>query len=654
MLNTTEFIAPVFGLLLLAGGLLLTCQLLDPKNTAHRALFGGVTIMICFAYLGWRWSQTLDFAPLTSFAVLWPLLFALAETSRYLEQCQAIFTLRNFTDRTREADIGEARLRAMPSELPAVDVFIPTLGEPEPVIRRTIIGAKALDYPSLRIFVLDDGARPWLAELCDRLGVHYIPRVGGEHAKAGNLNHGLAMTRDLDPAPFILSLDADFVPYRNFLWRTLGFFDDPRVGLVQTPQFYFNPDPVQLNLGTPWSIGDEQRFFFDVFQPAKDAADVAFCCGSCCVWRRAAIEGIGGVPTGAIVEDIHLSFRLLADGWITRYLNEILANGLSAESTGEFVGQRVRWAVGCAQSVFMRCGPFARNGLTLSQRVHYLSTVLYWINLVFIPLQVLAPAVYWLSGVPVLNCGMEGWLYYLIPCIMLRSAFMFWVSQGTFIPFWKTLQLVYAADTTFSLATLFTTRRIRARRATTKGLGAGDRAADRRLLAILAIYLVANVAGLWWGLLSNLSVATDFDANQVNTFWALYAILCTLIAMTLCVEVPRLRHDERFHLTEPVEIADVGSGTLLDISVHGARLAAPQTPELIHLRWRQLPPIFARRLRQQADTASYRFEIDEETARQLTVEIFTSGLRATAERVRIATLFHNVACRFILHRGAGR
>jgi hypothetical protein len=173
-------------------------------------------------------------------------------------------------------------------------------------------------------------------------------------------------------------------------------------------------------------------------------------------------------------------------------------------------------------------------------------------------------------------------------------------------------------------------------------------------LAILAIYLVANVAGLWWGLLSNLSVATDFDANQVNTFWALYAILCTLIAMTLCVEVPRLRHDERFHLTEPVEIDDVGPGTLLDISVHGARLAAPQTPELIHLRWRQLPPIFARRLRQQADTASYRFEIDEETARQLTVEIFTSGLRATAERVRIATLFHNVACRFILHRGAGR
>jgi cellulose synthase (UDP-forming) len=645
---------PIFGLLLLAGGLLLTCQLLDPERRWHRALFGGVTIAVCCIYLGWRWSQTVAFGPLTTIAVLWPLLFLLSETSRYLEDGYAIFTLRNFTDRTPEADAGEARLRAMGANVPAVDVFIPTLSEPESVLRRTIIGAKALDYPYLRIFILDDGARPWLGELCRDLEVEYIPRLGGKDAKAGNLNYALEMTRDRDPAPFILSLDADFVPFRNFLWRTLGLFEEPHVALVQTPQFYFNPDPVQLNLGTPWSIGDEQRFFFDIFQPAKDAANVAFCCGSCCVWRREAIEAVGGVPTGAIIEDIHLSFRLLAEGWVTRYLNEILSNGLSAESVNEFVGQRVRWAVGCSQAVFMRSGPFARNGLTLGQRVHYLSTVLYWVNLMFIPLQVLAPAVYWLGGVPALNCDLEGWMSFLIPCIMLRSAFMFWVSQGTYIPFWKSLQLVYAADTTVSLIALFFTRHIRASRATSKGLPLRHRTADRHLLAILASYLIINIVGLWWGLISNMSTTVNYEANQINTIWALYSILSTLVAMTVCIEVPRLRQDERFRVAEPIEIEGVGHAGLLDISVHGARLAVAHAPEQIRLRWRGLPAIEAHRLRHQGDTASYRFELSEEMSRLLTVEIFTSGLRATGERVRITELLRNVACRFVLRAGAGR
>jgi cellulose synthase (UDP-forming) len=280
--------------------------------------------------------------------------------------------------------------------------------------------------------------------------------------------------------------------------------------------------------------------------------------------------------------------------------------------------------------------------------------VLYWINLIFIPLQVLAPVVYWFSGVPALNCTIGGWVSFLIPCIMLRTAFMFWVSQGTYIPFWKSLQLVYAANTTASLAALFATRQIRAHRATNKGLAPHHRTADRHLLIILAAYLIANIVGIWWGLVSNLSLTNNYEASQINTFWGLYSILSTLVAMTVCIEVPRQRRDERFRVAEPIEIEGIGHAGLLDISVHGARLAIAHAPELVQLRWRGLPPIAARRLRHQGDTASYRFELDEETTRQLTVEIFTSGLRATGERVRITELLHNVACRFIFRAGAGR
>jgi cellulose synthase (UDP-forming) len=656
MLNEASFTDSALGLLLLGAGLMLLYQLLNPKHPLDRLTLGSASILFSSYYLLWRWTHTLSFTPLISFAVLWPLLFAVAEGSRYLAGFHRIATLWRFTNWSTAADAGEARLRAMGTAVPAVDVFIPTYGEPATVLRRTIIGTLALDYPRFRVFVLDDGARDWLAEMCDELGVNYIRRVDGKDAKAGNLNHGLAMTRDRDPAAFIALFDADFVPFRNFLWRTLGFFDDPRIGIVQTPQFFFNPDPAQLNLGTPWSICDEQRFFFEICQPANDAADVAFCCGSCCVLRRDAIEAVGGIPTGSVIEDVHLTYRLLAEGWVTRYLNEILANGLSTESVAEFASQHVRWAVGCTQAIFMSCGPFARNGLTLNQRLSYFSIFWYWINMVFLPLQLLAPAVYWFTGVSVLNGRMEEWLYYLVPAFMVRATFLYWVSQGTMYPFWNSLQMVYAVDSSVSVTTLFMTRRVRTTRATQKGLPSGRRPTDWHLVRILGVYLVANVVGLWWGMLSNMSMVTNFDSNQLNLYWSIYSIISTLIAMMLCIEVPRQRQDERFRVNEPIGIAEAGTAnaTLLDISVHGARVAAEVAPDVMLLHWRGLPPLRAHKVRHAGNIASYRFEIDDGAARLLTTEIFTGGLRATSDRTHFGTLFRNIFSRFVLRPGVGR
>jgi cellulose synthase (UDP-forming) len=654
MMNELSLADFARGLLLLGGGLLLLYRMLDPKRPLDRLALGSAAILFASYYLLWRWTHTLSFTPLLSFAVLWPLLFAVVETSHYAAAFHRIATLWRFTDRSGEADRGETRLRAMGAAVPPVDVFIPTHSEPESIIRRTIIGVLALDYPRFRVFVLDDGARGWVAALCEELGVNYIARLDGKDAKAGNLNHGLALTRDRDPAPFIALFDADFVPFRNFLWRTLGFFDDRQVGIVQTPQFFFNPDPAQLNLGTPWSVCDEQRFFFQVCQPANDAENVAFCCGSCCVLRRAAIEAVGGIPTGSVIEDVHLTYRLLADGWVTRYLNEILAHGLSTESVAEFASQHVRWAVGCAQAVFLPCGPFARNGLTLNQRLHYFSISWYWLNMIFLPLQLLTPAIYWFTGVSALSGRLEDWLYYLIPSFMVRLMFLYWISQGTMYPFRNPLQMVYAVDASISVLTLFLTRRVRATRSTQKGLPVGRPPTDWHLVRILGIYLAANVLGVWWGLFSGLSVATDYDSSRLCLYWSLYSIVSLSIAMMLCVEVPRRRQDERFRVGDRVELVGAGPAILLDVSVHGARIAADVAPDVVELRWRDLPPIRAHKIRQTDGIASYRLEIDDATARLLTIEIYTTGLRATAERAHLGAMIRNIATRFVLRPGVGR
>ncbi|MFW8643997.1 glycosyltransferase [Rhizobium beringeri] len=130
----------------------------------------------------------------------------------------------------------------------------------------------------------------WLKAYCEEKGAIHVTRPDNSHAKAGNMNNGLKVSS----GDFIAIFDADFVPYGHFLRRTLPFFSDATIGIVQTPQHFFNTDPVQTNLGLENIWPDEQRLFFDEIAPSRDIWDVSFCCGSCSIARRKAIDEIGG------------------------------------------------------------------------------------------------------------------------------------------------------------------------------------------------------------------------------------------------------------------------------------------------------------------------------------------------------------------------
>ncbi|MET5117008.1 glycosyltransferase family 2 protein, partial [Burkholderia pseudomallei] len=75
----------------------------------------------------------------------------------------------------------------------------------------------------------------------------------------------------------------------------------------------------------------------------------AVCIGTAVVVRRALVEHLGGYPTGTVTEDIHLTYRLLRHGYVTRWLNARLSVGLSAEGLPEYLSQRSRWALGTLQ-----------------------------------------------------------------------------------------------------------------------------------------------------------------------------------------------------------------------------------------------------------------------------------------------------------------
>lgn len=228
-----------------------------------------------------------------------------------------------------------------PRILPSVDVFLPTCGEPIPVLRNAYTHAARLGWDGgLRIWVLDDGARAEVRELAEEFGFDYLVRPDRGHLKkAGNLNH--ALTRST--GELIVILDADFCPRPDLLVHLAPYFEDPGIGIVQTPQC-FATDPSMNWLQR--AAGAAQEWFFRWIQPSRDAHDAAICCGSNAMYRRAAIEEVGGFAKLDHSEDMYTGLALLGAGYRTQYLPLLLAKGMSPDTVPAFISQQYRWAMG--------------------------------------------------------------------------------------------------------------------------------------------------------------------------------------------------------------------------------------------------------------------------------------------------------------------
>ena len=341
---------------------------LPRERTWARSLVVVVVLGLWCRYFVWRMTST---TPAEQPSGSWPFFFvALAlEMLMFLSMALFLATLCRYVNRSPEADRHEKRLRSLPPErLPTVNVFIPTYNEDREIVERGIVAAKELDYPRFRVWVLDDGRRDWLRDLCAERKVGYIRRPDNRHAKAGNVNHALTVTN----GELFVVFDADFTPHRNFLYRTVGFFfADPRVSIVQTPQHFYNPDVFQVNLGLSDVMQDNEREWFDEILCSRDAWDCAFCCGTCAVFRRDAIEKIGGIATESVTEDILTTVRLLPSGLLTRYLNERLSIGMAPENANSLLIQRRRWTRGHIQMMFLMLRKYG-SGLTLRQWLLFL------------------------------------------------------------------------------------------------------------------------------------------------------------------------------------------------------------------------------------------------------------------------------------------
>ena len=408
--------------------LLLLLPALPRGVPSLRFLAAVVLLFFNVRYVTWRIYETLPEPGFTA-AFIWAALFFTAEMLAIIEITWHTFVCIQLSDRRAEADSCEQSLRAR-HRVPSVDVVILTVNENRRLLERSINAACNLDYPNFKVWVSDDGNRPWLRRYCNELEVGYLTRFTRKGNKAGNLNFVLASTS----GDLILSVDADFKVYPNFLWRTVGFMDDPKISIVQVPSNMTNPDPVQHNLLGERAWPEEQRVFTDIVQPARDTWDNAFCYGGTYLLRRSAAEEIGGVPEDSITEDLYLSYALRARGYVNRYLHETLNEGLASESVAQFIVQRVRWGIGTMQCIYLKGGPCRADGLSLLDRLFYFSPVLFYLGFFWSFFVMIAPAVYWWTGIPPFNAALGYLIRMLLPRMVVTMMVLYWLTNRRVVP----------------------------------------------------------------------------------------------------------------------------------------------------------------------------------------------------------------------------
>jgi cellulose synthase (UDP-forming) len=330
-------------------------------------------------------------------------------------------------------DLTQLPMHLHEIEVP-IDVYITTYGEELDKIRATVSAAVAMHGKHIT-YVLDDGKSDEVRALAAELGAEYIVREGNAGAKAGNINNALSVTS----GEYFVILDADFVPAPDFLYQTVPFFAETNVAFVQTPQAYGN-----LNNLISRGAGYMQSVFYRFIQPGKNRFNAAFSVGTNVIYRRTAIESIGGMWTESKSEDVWTSLKLHENGWKSTYISTVLAIGDTPTTIEAYTKQQLRWATGGFEILF-KSNPFSRKlKLSLDQRLQYFGTATFYLMGVAPGLLLLVPPLQIYFGLAPINSSVSfgTWLLYYLGFYFMQVVVALY-TIGSFR--WETLMLATAS-----------------------------------------------------------------------------------------------------------------------------------------------------------------------------------------------------------------
>ena len=558
------------------------CAVGDPRSQPRRALIAAVTGALAVIFILWR-LKGLHTAIHNGGGSVWLYVSSVIDILCLLDFMIFILLLSRFRDRRRQAERFATALSMVNQRtLPHVDVWIATYNEEWTILEKVLVGAASLDWPEdrLHVYILDDGRRPWLEERCAALGVRYLTRPDNTDRKAGNHNNALAHTS----SPFILSLDADFVIFPRAIRHMVGFFSDPAVGIVQSPQVFRNPEPFRNNLLMQRELPDDLDMFYKIMQPGRDAWNAAFYCGTSAMLRRDALVQAGGFATQSDIEDQITSMKLYQKGWTTVYLAEQLSVGLAPESVASFHDQRNRWCRGSLQILFTPHGPFA-HGFSVVQRLLFSQT--YWLMGAVTPLwYVVLPALVWLLG-PRIFADAPPDEIIAMPVLLLAGIWTMLLTLGerTWLPIISpACQLFMAVEmlptALASLLKPYGKPLIAISPVTAKGTGAIHRRVDWLTFSVLLAIILGTIAAVLFASFGPRADTIGGWEMVAALMWTVYVLAVLSIALLTCFELPYIRAEQRVPVHETMTVEHKGrvlAGIVENLSVSGVmvRLDAP-------------------------------------------------------------------------------
>lgn len=536
----------------------------------------GSTLLTAFSvrYFFWR-STTLNTAHPFSFACSLALFLIeiISLVSIALQFYPSIF----FNPKTRIHQANQF-FQSRIEKAPSVDVFIPTYNETVKMVRRAVLACRGIDYPNKTIYILDDGRRPAMAKLASELGVNYIARPDNLHRKAGNLNHALSCTT----GSLIAVFDCDFIPFKQFLYRTIGFFSDPQVALVQTPQHYFNSDFHLRNLGLDFLMPSDLDSFFHYNQVVRDHFNAVICCGTSYVARREALVSVGGYYTKCIVEDYQTATSLMIKGWRIVYLDEILSLGEVPRTFRDYLDQRLRWLQGNVQIYFCWKDLPIWTKLGSWQKSFFVSQAIYCFMPFFRAGYIILPLMSFVIGFTLIAAPPAEYLFYGLPFTLILHGILSWQSDNHYSQVWTEIY-----ESLFCFPAIARLARM-ARNpmgnigslVTNKDAINLEQSMDIQLawplLSYLAIFSLTLLARYGLPLIDPAWMRSPFEGEEIMLAWNLYNAMIILICVMACIDRPVRRRHDRFPL-ETIARLRIGSqelwGVTQDVSEGGLTMA---------------------------------------------------------------------------------
>ena len=418
----------------------------------------------------------------------------------------------------REVSMKEAR--ATLTEKPAVAILVAARHEPKEVLEETFLSLRNLKYENKTIYFLDDSSeekyKKEAEEIVDEFGLVLFRRKERHGAKAGIINDCLKTLNQ----KYVAVFDADQTPLPEFLNQIIPLMEiNEKLAFVQTPQFYTNIGDNRVARGSAF----QQAVFYEYICEGKNAQEAMFCCGTNIVFRRDALNDVGGLDESIVTEDFATSVKMHSRGWKSLYYNHVYAFGMGPENLGDYFTQQYRWANGTISTLKkivwrLITKPFS---LKLGQWWEYLlSGSYYLIGLSFLVLMSF-PIFYLLFKIPSFFARPEIYFLTFLPYIMLSMGIFYMVLRERnynkkdlflgqllgFVTFpvyvCAAISAVIGVKTTFGVT----------------GKTKGEKVPYIKFWPQLVIIIVSFIAVVW-GL--NRFIYEREPAILINSFWAFY------------------------------------------------------------------------------------------------------------------------------------